>query len=255
VNLSAGVVWKFVQDHALAFNITRTERHAQAAELYADGPHIAAGRVEVGDPDLDIEDALTADIALRHTGDSVNWTLSAFYNDYSSYIYLAPTGATRAIAPGEDLPVFEALQGGATLYGYEAEILFPLDLANGGTLEFRLASDFVRGKLKEGGNLPQMPSQRFGGGLHYEMGTWHAGLEAFYNLKQDDIAQYELPTDAYTAVNADVSTRVQMGDSTLFVFLRGSNLLDEEIRQASSPLKDRVPLPGRSVSAGVRLSF
>ena len=255
VNLSAGVVWKFVPDYALAFNVTRTARHAQAAELYADGPHIAAGRVEVGDPSLDIEDAVTADVALRHTGDGLTWTLSAFYNDYSSYIYLNPTGSTREIAPGEELPVFQALQGGAKLYGYEAEVLYPLDLSNGSTLEFRLASDYVRGKLKDGGNLPQMPSQRFGGGLHYEQGTWHAGVEAFYNLKQGRIAQYELPTDAYTAVNADVSTRMQVGDTTLFVFLRGNNLLDEEIRQASSPLKDRVPLPGRSVSAGVRVSF
>jgi len=255
VNLSAGVVWKFVADHALAFNVTRTERHAQAAELYADGPHIAAGRVEVGDPGLDIEDAVTFDVSLRHTGDSLNWTLSAFYNDYSNYIYLNPTGDTREIEPGEELPVYQALQSGAKLYGYEAEVLYPIDLAGGSTLEVRVASDYVRGKLDDGSNLPQMPAQRVGGGLHFENGPWHAGVEAFYNLKQENVAQYELPTEAYTALNADLSTRVPMGKASMFLFLRGSNILNEEARQASSPLKDSVPLPGRSLSAGVRVSF
>lgn len=255
VNLSAGLVWKFVQDHALALNITRTQRHPQAAELYADGPHIAAGRVEVGDTNLDLEDALTFDLSLRHSGDAVNWTLSAFYNDYSNYIYLNPTGTTREFAPGEELPVFQVLQDGAKLYGYEAEVIFPLELSDTGELQFRLASDYVRGKLENGENLPQMPAQRFGGGLHYEQGTWHAGIEAFRYLKQDKLAQYELPTDAYTLLNADVSTRLPLGESSVFLFMKGSNILNEEARQASSPLKDQVPLPGRSLAAGVRVSF
>ncbi len=255
VNLSAGLVWKFSTDHALAFNLTRTQRHAQAAELYADGPHLAAGRVEVGDSGLDIEEALTFDVSLRHAGDGVNWTLSAFYNDYANYIYLNPTGDVREIEPGEELPVFQATQAGAKLYGYEAEVLFPFDLSNGGQLEVRLASDYVRGELERGDNLPQMPAQRFGGGLHYEWETWHAGIEAFYNLKQDKVAQYELPTDAYTALNADISTRLPVGGANMFLFLRGNNILNEEARQASSSLKDSVPLPGRSLAAGVRVSF
>ena len=41
----------------------------------------------------------------------------------------------------------------------------------------------------------------------------------------------------------------------LYVFLRGSNLLDEDIRQHTSPLKDLAPLPGRSVHVGLRYEF
>ena len=41
----------------------------------------------------------------------------------------------------------------------------------------------------------------------------------------------------------------------LYVFLRGSNLLDEDIRQHTSPLKDLVPLPGRSLHFGLRYEF
>ena len=39
------------------------------------------------------------------------------------------------------------------------------------------------------------------------------------------------------------------------LFLRATNLLDEDVRLHSSPLKDEVPLPGRSLSVGLRYSF
>jgi iron complex outermembrane receptor protein len=248
-------VWKFVTDHALALNVTRTERHPQAAELYADGPHLASGRVEVGDDSLDIESALTFDLSLRRAGDGITWTVNAFYNDYDDYIFLNPTGVDAEIEPGEFLPVFQVLQQGAKLYGYEAEILVPLNLVSVADIELRFSSDYVRGKIEGGGNLPQMPGQRFGIGLHTELGDWHAGIEAFYNAKQDKVAEYELPTDSFTTVDVDASRRIEVGATELFVFLRGSNLTNEEARQATSPLKDVVPLPGRSLSAGVRVSF
>lgn len=255
INLSAGLVWKFVADHALAFNVTRTERHPQAAELYAEGPHIASGRVELGDSSLDVESALTFDVSLRRSGGGVTWTLNAFYNDYDDYIFLAPTGLDEEIEPGEFLPVFQVLQQPAKLYGYEAEILVPLNLLSTADIQLRLASDYVRGELDDGSNLPQMPAQRYGVGLHFELGDWHAGLEAFYNEKQEKVAEYELPTGSFTTVDLDASRHIDVGATRLFVFLRGSNLLDEEARQATSPLKDFVPLPGRSLSAGVRVAF
>jgi iron complex outermembrane recepter protein len=250
INASAGVVLKLQEDRALAINVTRTERHPQAAELYADGPHIAAGRIELGDASLDKETALTADVSLRATG-TVEWTISAFYNDYADYIYSSPTGGFEAgEEPGDELPIYQYLQGGAKLYGYEAEVIFPLLKAH--DLELRLSSDYVRGKLDNGENLPQIPPLRVGLGLHYELAAWHAGIEVFRNLDQDDVITNELPTQAYTLVDIDASYRLPLGKKSALLFVRGTNLLDEDARLATSPLKDIAPLPGRSVHIGIR---
>ena len=54
-------------------------------------------------------------------------------------------------------------------------------------------------------------------------------------------------------LNANIS--YTFADPNVYVFLRGTNLLDDEIRQHTSPLKDLIPLPGRSVHAGVRFDF
>jgi iron complex outermembrane recepter protein len=255
INLSAGLVFKIANDRALALNLTRTERHPQAAELYADGPHIAAGRVETGDATLEKETAITADVSLRNTGDGIRWTLNAFYNAYDDYIFLSPTGEVEE-GEEEALPIYEYLQDGAKLYGYEAELIFPLLAATGTrSLELRLASDYVRGKLDSGDNLPQIPPLRVGAGLHYEAGPWHAGMEVFYNTKQDDVIENELPTDAFTQVDLDLSYRMPLADKHLLIFARGTNLLDEDARLATSPLKDIAPLPGRSLHVGARAEF
>jgi len=257
ISLSAGTVWKFAEAEALAVNVTRTQRNPQATELYAnpDVPHVAAQRFETGDPSLDKETAITADVSLRRTGDGVRWTLSAYYNDYSNYIYENPTGRFVPTDEGEDFQVFEYLQSGAKFHGFEAEVEFPLWQQGEDHLELRLASDYVRGKLDNGENLPQIPPLRVGAGLHYDLGKWHLGTQLFYYEKQDKIAANELPTDGYTMLDADTSYRLPLATSTVFVFLKGTNLLDEDARQHSSPLKDIAPLPGRSFHVGVRAEF
>lgn len=250
VSLSAGSVWKFAQDDAVALNVTRTQRNPQVAELYANGPHVAAQRFEIGNPGLNQETALTTDLSLRHAGEGIQWTLSAFYNDYTDYIYASPSGAVQ-----DELPVFLYRQDGATFHGFEAEVIFPVALQGGRHLEVRLASDYVRGKLDDGGDLPQMPPLRIGGGLHYELDAWHLGMQAFYYSEQDKVAENELPSDSFVLVDADASYRVPLGATSLFLFLRGTNLLDEDARQHASPLKDVAPLPGRSFHLGARVEF
>ena len=80
-----------------------------------------------------------------------------------------------------------------------------------------------------------------------------AGIEVVYNDEQGKFAANELPTESFTMVNAEFSYRFD--DPNLLVFVRGTNLGDEDARRHSSPLKDLVPLPGRSVSLGMRLDF
>jgi len=250
ISLSAGAVWDFADDHALALNLTRTQRNPQAAELYADGPHIAAQRYEVGDANLDRETSVTADLSLRHTGERVAWTLNAYYNDYTDYIYSSPTGDVA-----DDLPVYVYLQGGAKFHGFEAELNIPLIDDGNRHFGLRLASDYVRGKLDNGEDLPQIPPLRFGAGLHYDQDAWHIGAQAFYYDKQDKVAQNELPSDSFVLAEVDASYRVPVGSTSVFLFLRGTNLLDEDARQHASPLKDIAPLAGRSWHIGARAEF
>ena len=89
--------------------------------------------------------------------------------------------------------------------------------------------------------------------MHGGWDQFNASIDATFADDQDDVAANELPTEGYTLLNAGIS--YTFAQSGVYLFLRGTNLLDEEIRQHTSPLKDLVPLPGRSIHAGLRYEF
>jgi len=70
-----------------------------------------------------------------------------------------------------------------------------------------------------------------------------------------DVAVGETPTDGGTPVGAEFSYRWEAWSPGPLVFLRGSNLFDDELRRHSSQLKEYLPLPGASVLFGLRAGF
>ncbi len=56
-------------------------------------------------------------------------------------------------------------------------------------------------------------------------------------------------------VSAAANYYIDLGKVNMTVYLKADNLTDQEARVHSSYLKDEAPLPGRSVSLGVRARF
>ena len=253
---SIGAIWAFADTMSLAANLALTERHPNATELYADDAHLAVQRIELGSVTLgngvlDKEYSTNLDLTLRGNTDLVEWQVTGFINNVDDYILLSPTGV---IDPVDELPIFEYQQADVELYGFEAEALVDLldDAAN--HLHARLFADYVFGEEADTGEyLPRLPPLRYGLGLHYERDRFAAAVDAIYHSEQEKTASGELPTDSYTLVNAELSYTWQNPDVLLFV--RGTNLGDEDARRHTSPLKEFVPLPGRSMQVGLRVDF
>jgi iron complex outermembrane receptor protein len=249
-SFAAGLIWKFSAGWSTALNATSTTRHPTSTELYAEGPHIAVQRFEIGDTTLRPERATTLDLSLRHQSENWSMTLTAFRSDYTDYIYGSLTGEIE-----DDLPVAEYVQEDARFSGFEAELELPSLPVAGGEIRTRLLADSVRARLDAGGDLPQIPPLRVGAELRYAKNAWSTGLSAHRFSRQDRVSDNELPTAGYTLLGVDASWRLPWNDKSVLVYLRGDNLLDEDARRHTSPLKEYVPLPGRSLGAGVRLEF
>jgi iron complex outermembrane receptor protein len=251
---SIGAVWTFLEDMSLSANYALTERHPNSTELFADGPHLAVNRFErgsvtLGNGFLGKELSSNLDLTLRGRNDLLDWSITGFINDVDDYILLAPTGQEE-----DEMPVFEYTQTDARFYGYEAEGLIELFDTPAGHMHARLFSDFVYAEEKgSGAYIPRLPALRYGIGFHYVADRLSAGLEGAFHTRQDKTAPNELPTDDYVLLSADLS--YTLDEQGLFLFIRGTNLTDEDARQHSSPLKDTVPLPGRSLHVGLRYDF
>jgi iron complex outermembrane receptor protein len=252
-SVSLAGVRTFDNGLSLAINGARSGRIPAAEELYSAGPHLASGTIEFGDPDLATETATHFDVGIRGTRDDLTWSVTGFLTRYTGFIYLRDTGA---VDPVEDLPIFNYDQHDAEFHGIEAEIFTPVARLEAGEIDLRVYGDFVAAALVSGENLPRIPPLRLGARLQYHNERVLAGLEVTRYAAQRDLAPFETPTAGYTMLNLDLNRRIDVaGGRALDVFLRGTNLLDEEARRHASVVKDVAPLPGRNFSVGVRLSL
>ena len=102
---SLGAVWGLSDDMTLAAHYSLSERHPNATELYADGPHVAVqrferGAVTLGNDILDKETASNFDLTLRGNTERVDWTVTAFVNNIDDYVVLRPTAERGRRLPG-----------------------------------------------------------------------------------------------------------------------------------------------------------
>ncbi len=273
VSLSLGASRPFAQDHVLSVSAGRYQRAPAAEELYSFGPHEATQTFERGDADFGVETARSVNIGLSKIEGRLRWNTDVFYTDYEDFIYqqavdrgqdaggngapIADGSPDRVNEAGEIVPDGELLlldyrAAAATFYGAEAEIAYDL-LPGVHRLTLRVLGDYVRGELDGDRNLPRITPGRYGAGLDYEGPSWQASIEALRATAQDDNAALEEETGSYTALPTFTGYTIDNPDSDILLYVRGDNLLDEEIVRHTSFL--RIAQPGRRISTGINVNF
>lgn len=248
VSLSAGVVWTFAPEYSLGVSLSRSQRLPSAEELYAYGPHAASRTIEKGNPQLEEETARNAEITLRKFAGATTFSLGLFHNQVADFIYAADLGRN----PGGGYREVEYRQADALLTGFEGEIRHQFTEATALTL----FGDRVRGRLKDGGDLPRIPADRLGLRLEQELGNGVSGDLSFQRVqRQDRLAEFETETAGYNLLAAGLSWQGALSEGDWLVYLKADNLLDVEARQHSSLIKDEVVLPGRNLILGTRFTF
>ena len=259
---SFGVHQHYTNGWFLGAQISLTERAPNESELFADGAHLATDQYEVGNPDMDSESGLNLEATARWTGENVRLGVNLFHTEYDGFIYLTP-GETMHDGMLSDevdgLPVFLFMQDDASFSG--GEIYADFDLP-GGVLgadwSLDTGLDFVDAELDNGGNVPYLPPVKFVADLSADWGLFDAGIGVTLTGDQDDTGEGILPTDGYSLLNLsaglDVSEFVP-GLNNARLFIQGRNVTDEEIRYATSVLKDQLPAPGRNIRVGLSAKF
>lgn len=251
LSLSGGASLKLADGWRLSGSVTRSERAPAAEELLVDGAHPATRSFEIGNPDLGNERSLGFETVLRGRKDGWNVEISAFFNHFPAYIYLAPTGDER-----NDLPLFVYRQARARYWGLEAS--GDVRLARAGRTDIMLSglADFVRADLLDGGGpVPRIPPVRLQAAIEATGGVIGGRLEVEHVVRASRLAIFETPTPAYTMVNLSASWRPFGADQPTVIMASVNNLFDVEARRHSSFLKDFAPLPGRDVRLSAHFSF
>jgi iron complex outermembrane receptor protein len=279
-SLALGGLWKLAPAWQLSANVARSERAPKDYELFADGPHVATGAYEVGNPNLPKERANQIDLGAQWKSGPNNMRVSAFASRFSNYLALLGTGRQRdAEGNGAGTGVTDCGDGTSAESGCSAEVLPEfayqpvkarfrgleaagtlrlLDAAT--TLDLELRSDLVRAdNLSTGEPLPRIAPWRFGATLAGTHGAWGARLGFDHNARQDRVPLGETPVGGYTLWHAALTYRMKAAGAQLLWYARLDNAADRRAYSATSILTQsapgRVPLPGRSLKVGLQASF
>ena len=262
VSGSFGAHVHWLENWFLGAQVSLTERAPNESELFANGPHLATNQYEIGSTDLGEESALNLEATARWSNDTVSIGLNVFTTDFSDFIYLTPSQVFEngvLVSEVDELPVFQFVQEDARFHGGElyAEMYFDDGLL-AADWQVKASLDYVNAELDSGANVPFIPPLSLNLDTDASWGPWQLGARLTVADKQNDPGTGQLPTDGFTALDlrgeVDLSSFGVGADGTA-LFLEARNVTDEEIRHATSVLKDLLPAPGRNVRVGLRLAF
>lgn len=249
-SFALGGLYTIDNNWSLAGNLSHNERAPSYFELYANGAHVATAQFEVGNADLKKERSNGVDAQLRWKDANHSFSIGSYYTRFSNFIGLFGTG-NEINVNGDLLPEAKFIAVPAVFKGLEAEAKFKLT----DRLNLNLLGDYVHAKDQRNDKyLPRIAPLRVGGGLHYQYNSIGARLDVLKAFEQDRTADNELKTDGYTNVSA-LATYKLPTKLNLELFAKANNLLNQEIREHASFLKDISMQGQRSILFGLRGDF
>ena len=263
---SSSALWNINEQHQLSLAFTQSQRAPQIQELYSNGVHDATHSYELGDANLNKEISYNLDLGYRFKADWVQTEISLFQNWVSNYIYQQRTGAVFnediesiedfCTSPGACLPVVKSRQADATFKGFESKFLFPLMENRYGMVDLTLFGDYTRGEFVDGYDVPRMPPLRYGFQLDYAKSAWSANLRLTRAEPQNNPGQFDTDTPGYVLLGLGAQYEVKnFHQARVLLFAKGSNLLNENVRNSTSYLRNFAPEPGRGAEIGIRVSY
>ena len=251
VSASASSLWKINDSHAVNLALTRSQRAPQVQELTVNGYHDATRSYEKGDINLHEETSYNLDLGYKFKADWVRAQVDLFHNWANSYIYQQRNGEFINGAV-----VLKSSQADATFMGYESKLTFPLVQNHFGLIELMLFSDFTRGQFISGGDVPRMPPLRFGFELDHSKGEWDTNLRLTRGETQTHAGDFDTPTAGYLLLSLGTQYQLlNLHEADVMLFAKANNLLNENIRNSTSYLRNFAPEPGRGAEIGIRVTY
>jgi len=264
---SLSASWDVNSQNKLGLAFTHSQRAPQIQELFSDGFHHATRSYEIGNANLKKELSNNLDLSYQFDASWVKADLSLFHNWVSDYIYQQRDAAQlfnaedgEFIANDSDcaecFPLLHSQQKAAIFKGFEAKTVFPLMDNKLGLVDLTLFGDYTRGTFDNGGDVPRMPPLRYGVQVSYDKNEWSSNVRLTRGEAQTNAGENETTTPAYLLLNLGTQYKIaHFAQSDILLFAKGKNLLDENIRNSVSYLRNFSPEMGRSAEVGIRVSY
>lgn len=265
---SAGALYDFGGGVRVGGSVARSYRTPDFNELYSNGPHLAAGTYDVGDPALRQEVGAGVDGYLRVTRPTFRAEVAAFRNRLDGYIFPSTRGRVELGTQG-GVARAQYTNEDALFTGAEADAEWRVTphLILEGTASLvnaRFTSDRAAIPTFVGSDTvfvaaseypPLIPPVNGRAEARWEQGVWSLGGALRFAGRQERTGDFEEPTDAYVVGDLTGALRLRRGARVHSITLRLDNVADAEYRNHLSRTKVIMPEPGRSLGLLYRITY
>ena len=268
---SFGVIKKFQNNIQVLFNYGLASRVPNPSELFSEGLHHSAARIESGLLTIGQEIANKFSASLEFKEEENSFTITPYYNSINGYIQLIPIGITTTIRGA--FPVWEYSQIDAEIFGVD------IDLNKKITKQLNYSGNL---SLLQGNNLTEkiplihMPSVNFMNGLYYNNAQFHQlniGISYKSVLQQKRFPDYNFDTynpitqeniyvdisgtpTSYSLLNFKSSINFNVSkNSTMNVQFNIDNVLNTSYREYLNRFRYYSDELGRNFNLKIRIDY
>lgn len=271
VSVSAGIFYQINAKNTVLFNYGLSNRAPNASELFSDGLHHSAARIELGDLDLQQEISNRFAASYKFTSEKTRFLTELFLNNINNFMYLEPTGTEQTIRGA--FPVWSYKATNASLFGVD----FTLQQELNESFTFNNKTAIIFGYDNTNNrNLIDIPAPNFTNSLSYQKYDWHqfsVALESQLVLQQNNFPDNNfsvfLPSQntnalvdisatppSYHLINLKTDAVFRLSKKTnLQVSLSVSNLLNTKYRDYLNRLRFFTDDLGRNFLVQFKINY
>ncbi len=268
---TAGLNYKINDYNRLYFNYALASRAPNASELFSEGLHHSASRIELGDLRFTSEISNRLSLTLERSTQNFSLQVSPFINWIDNFILIEPTGVQQTIRG--NFQVWEYRQTAAFLAGVDIDALYTINTNWSVAGQF----SFLKG-YEQANNEPliNMPPVQLGATLQWSNPKWLnfvTSLENQYIFAQnefpdnnftvfipetgmDELVDVSTPPDAYYLLHWNSSISFNLNtQSQMQLGLRISNVFNTSYRNYLNRLRYYADDLGRNLQLNLKINY
>ena len=266
-----GATYTFGEDYKLFFNYSVASRAPNPSELFSEGLHHSASRIEQGDLSFKSEIAHKVALTLQSDSDQFSFNINPYINTISDFIVNEPTEIRQTLRG--NFQVWEYRQTNAQLLGVDVDASYTF------AENYRINSQFslVKGYDRTLNTpLISMPPVNISNEIVYQNSSFNSirlALQSSYNFKQNNYPNTNFEVyipetetlqevdvsstpEAYHLLDFSSSIDINLNQaSKLTVGLRITNVLDTSYRNYLNRLRYYADDLGRNFLLNLKINY
>ena len=266
-----GATYSFKDNYKLFFNYSLASRAPNPSELFSEGLHHSASRIELGDLRFNSEVGHKFALTLQNNNKNFSFSMQPYINTINDFIVIEPVDVRQTIRG--NFQVWEYRQTNAQLIGVDIDASYPINEKLKLNHQFSLVKGYDRSRNEP---LINMPPANFKNEIVYknsEYNNLRISLQSAYVFRQNEfpnnnfevyipqtetneIVDFSTPPNAYHLLNFNSSIDFKTSNKTaLTVGLEISNLLNTSYRNYLSRLRLYADDLGRNFLLTFKLNY